>query len=162
MSVCRPIPAGRALGVETRHCEERSDEAIQSALAALDCFAEPVIGPAKPDPLARNGHSTIRHHALVLRADLHRFHAGFGFGPGLERPVVDHGRRRSGRLLVDDGAFLRRRIAYHVKFRDGRLRKGRRDSERSNGSRNQKFLHVSSSLVETPRKPAALPKVPGV
>jgi 3-dehydroquinate dehydratase-2 len=37
-----------------RHCEERSDEAIQSAAAALDCFAEPVIGPAKPDPLARN------------------------------------------------------------------------------------------------------------
>jgi hypothetical protein len=27
------------------------DEAIQ--LVALDCFAEPVIGPAKPDPLAR-------------------------------------------------------------------------------------------------------------
>jgi hypothetical protein len=27
-----------------RHCEERSDEAIQSALAAVDCFAEPVIG----------------------------------------------------------------------------------------------------------------------
>ena len=25
-----------------------------SACAALDCFAEPVIGPAKPDPLARN------------------------------------------------------------------------------------------------------------
>jgi hypothetical protein len=23
-------------------------------LVALDCFAEPVIGPAKPDPLARN------------------------------------------------------------------------------------------------------------
>jgi hypothetical protein len=27
-----------------RDCEERSDDAIQSALAALDCFAEPVIG----------------------------------------------------------------------------------------------------------------------
>ena len=30
------------------------DEAIQSEFGALDCFAEPVIGPAKPDPLARN------------------------------------------------------------------------------------------------------------
>jgi hypothetical protein len=39
MSVCRRIPAGRALEVETDHCEERSDEAIQYALAALDCFA---------------------------------------------------------------------------------------------------------------------------
>jgi hypothetical protein len=27
-----------------RHCEERSDEAIQSALAAPDCIAKPVIG----------------------------------------------------------------------------------------------------------------------
>jgi hypothetical protein len=31
-----------------RHGEERP------ASFALDCFAEPVIGPAKPDPLARN------------------------------------------------------------------------------------------------------------
>jgi len=29
-----------------RHCEERSDEAIQNGTAALDCFAELVIGPA--------------------------------------------------------------------------------------------------------------------
>lgn len=30
-----------------------SDEAIQS-FTGLDCFAEFIIGPAKPDPLARN------------------------------------------------------------------------------------------------------------
>ncbi len=31
----------------SRHCEERSDEAIQSVSSGgyLDCFAEPVIGP---------------------------------------------------------------------------------------------------------------------
>jgi hypothetical protein len=29
-----------------RHCEERSDEAIQHGAATLDCFAELVIGPA--------------------------------------------------------------------------------------------------------------------
>jgi hypothetical protein len=29
-----------------RHCEEQSDEAIQNGVAALDCFAELVIGPA--------------------------------------------------------------------------------------------------------------------
>jgi hypothetical protein len=29
-----------------RHCEERSDEAIQFLLAALDCFVEFIIGPA--------------------------------------------------------------------------------------------------------------------
>jgi hypothetical protein len=36
----------------SRHCEERSDEAIQgprdvaSVTLPLDCFAEPVLGPA--------------------------------------------------------------------------------------------------------------------
>jgi hypothetical protein len=30
--------------VVSRHCEERSDEAIQSFFVALDCFAELVIG----------------------------------------------------------------------------------------------------------------------
>jgi hypothetical protein len=29
-----------------RHCEERSDEAIQGVVTGLDCFVEPVIGPA--------------------------------------------------------------------------------------------------------------------
>jgi len=33
-----------------RHCEERSDEAIQAGF--LDCFAEFIIGPAKPDLVA--------------------------------------------------------------------------------------------------------------
>jgi len=28
------------------HCEEQRDEAIQSRIAALNCFAELVIGPA--------------------------------------------------------------------------------------------------------------------
>jgi hypothetical protein len=38
-------------GVFNRHCEERSDEAIQLFLAALDCFAEPVIGRAFARPV---------------------------------------------------------------------------------------------------------------
>jgi hypothetical protein len=28
-----------------RHCEERSDEAIQNLSAALDCFASPAMTP---------------------------------------------------------------------------------------------------------------------
>jgi hypothetical protein len=32
------------MAVPFRHCEERSDEAIQIFFAAVDCFAEPVIG----------------------------------------------------------------------------------------------------------------------
>jgi hypothetical protein len=34
----------RSIMVRVRHCEERSDEAIQFFLVVLDCFAEPVIG----------------------------------------------------------------------------------------------------------------------
>jgi hypothetical protein len=38
-----------------RHCEEPRDEAIHAAeRGAMDCFAEPVIGRALRDPLARN------------------------------------------------------------------------------------------------------------
>jgi pimeloyl-[acyl-carrier protein] methyl ester esterase len=35
--------------IHSRHCEERSDEAIQtvSAVKSLDCFAEFIIGPAQ-------------------------------------------------------------------------------------------------------------------
>jgi hypothetical protein len=39
------------------------------SLQLLDCFAEPVIGPAKPDPLARND----ERYAAALR--LRRFSA---------------------------------------------------------------------------------------
>jgi hypothetical protein len=35
----------------SRHCEERSDEAIHSFFAVLDCFAEPVIGRAFARPV---------------------------------------------------------------------------------------------------------------
>src|SRR4051794_21836551 len=40
----------------SRHCEERSDEAIHRAAGGwMDCFAEPVIEPrVRADPLARN------------------------------------------------------------------------------------------------------------
>jgi len=35
-----------AVGRPLRHCEEQCDEAIQTACAVVDCFAEPVIGSA--------------------------------------------------------------------------------------------------------------------
>jgi len=37
-----------------RHCEERSDEAIQGSSVALDCFWSLSSGGHSPDPLARN------------------------------------------------------------------------------------------------------------
>jgi hypothetical protein len=42
---------GDSLGSPYRLCEERSDEAIHAFFAALDCFAEPVIGRAFARPL---------------------------------------------------------------------------------------------------------------
>jgi hypothetical protein len=36
---------------QPRHCEERSDEAIQSFSFALDCFTELVIGRAFARPV---------------------------------------------------------------------------------------------------------------
>jgi hypothetical protein len=39
------------LGTPPRHCEQRRDEAIQGIFAALDCFAEPVIGRAFARPV---------------------------------------------------------------------------------------------------------------
>jgi len=41
----------------------------------------------------------------VFRANLHRLHAGFRLGPGLEHAVIDDG-RCGGRLFVDDGALF--------------------------------------------------------
>ncbi len=49
----RRIPAisRRSEGPFLRHCEERSDEAIQTCFAAMNCFAEPVIGRAFARPV---------------------------------------------------------------------------------------------------------------
>ena len=54
---------------------------------------------------------------LVLRADLHGLHAGFGFGLGLEGAVVDDCGRGGRRLGFDDGALLSRRVPHDVEFR---------------------------------------------
>jgi hypothetical protein len=43
-------PRGENIKLNRRHCEERSDEAIQLFLP-LDCFAEPVIGRAFARPV---------------------------------------------------------------------------------------------------------------
>ena len=60
---------------------------------------------------------------LVARANLHGLHAGFGFGPGLERAVVDDRGRRRGRLGVDDSALLGGGVAHDIDFlRTCRLR----------------------------------------
>src|ERR1700694_386062 len=59
-----------------RHCEERSDEAIQSLAPHrlwMDCFAEPVIARAFARPVARNDvedsllRMMLHHHAQPFR-----------------------------------------------------------------------------------------------
>src|SRR4051794_12237899 len=59
-----PQDDGRTRAVIAR---STCDEAIQSSLCCvLDCFAEPVIGPAKPDPFARNDGASQK----TLRIDI--------------------------------------------------------------------------------------------
>ena len=51
-----------------RHCEERSDEAIQSLLSGfLDCFAEPVLG--QREALIRVLAMTVNPSYSALRAN---------------------------------------------------------------------------------------------
>ena len=75
----------------------------------------------------------------VFRANLHGFHASLGFRSGLERAVVDNGRRRRGRLLINDGAFLGRRVPHDVEFSG--LSEGRRYRESDDSARKQELLH---------------------
>src|SRR4051794_32347799 len=77
----------------------------------------------------------------LVGADFHGLHAGLGFGPCLEGAVVDDGRCGCRRLLVDDGALFRRRIANNVILGRG-LRKGGSNSERCDRTSEQKLFHV--------------------
>ena len=71
----------------------------------------------------------------VFRTNFHRLHAGFGFGPGLEDTVINYG-RCSGRLFIDNGAFLGSRVPHNIVFaRDSGLRQGRSDGERNDSAR---------------------------
>jgi hypothetical protein len=63
-----------------------NSEAIQflPGLKALDCFVEPVIGPAKPDPLARNdGEACTFPLAKRCEARMFAARAGLTFPEGL-------------------------------------------------------------------------------
>ena len=75
----------------------------------------------------------------VFRANLHGFHASLGFRSGLKCAVVDNGRRRRGRLLINDGAFFGRRVPHDVEFSG--LSEGRRYRESDDSARKQELLH---------------------
>jgi len=53
---------------QKRHCEERNDEAIQIRFTKLDCFTEPVIGPA----------TSGRTRWLAMTRRRHDAYAGIG------------------------------------------------------------------------------------
>ena len=59
----------------------------------------------------------LNENALVLRADLDGLHSRLGLGAGLVDAVADNRRGGHGRLLVDDGALLRRGVPNDVEFR---------------------------------------------
>ena len=87
--------------------------------------------------MARRGSAFLQS---VLGANLDGLHPGLGFGPGLERAVVDNGRGGRGRLLVDNRALLGRGVPHDVKF--GCLRERRSDGKGDDNGRKQKLLHV--------------------
>jgi hypothetical protein len=60
-----------------------------------------------------------RFGGLIARAHLDGLHSGFGLDPcGLDLSVAADHRCLCRRLLVDDGAFFRRRILNDVELRD--------------------------------------------
>src|SRR4051794_37795193 len=69
----------------------------------------------------------------VAAANSDRLHAGFSFGPALERYRADLDDRAGCRPLVDDGAFLGGAVLHHIILRRrlSRRRHGTRRDERS-------------------------------
>src|SRR5882724_543738 len=92
------------IAARDRHCEEQSDEAIHSFLAALDCFAEPVIGRRfAPTRWLAMTETAAQCPSLVLQYLEHA--AGHG-----DTALVD------GHLGGDEDQALGR--AHHVRLRD--------------------------------------------
>jgi hypothetical protein len=89
--------------------------------------------------------------SLFFRADLYGFHAGLGFGLGLEYSVVNDRGCRGGRLLVNNAALLGRGITHYVEL--GCLRKYRRDrksANRANSRRLSILLDMRSPVARLP------------
>jgi hypothetical protein len=135
---------GRSRGVP-RDCRSKKKSPAEGKLGRVT---------QKADRRASGG-TLVVHRGLrvfeidrsVFRANLHCLHAGFGFGLGLEHTVINDG-RRGGRLLVDNGTLLRRRVPHDVVFgRDSGLRKGRSTHYRDGCACKQKFFHSS---IESP------------
>jgi hypothetical protein len=97
-------------------------------------------GVASRDPLC----SVLK--TSVLGADLDGLHAGLGLGAGLEHAVVHNGRGRACWPLVNDGALLGGRVAYHIEF--GGLRERGGDGEGGESDGDQKLVHGRGSSVK--------------
>lgn len=95
-------------------------------------------------PCAFNGCLSPQFRALVLGADLHGLHAGLCLGTGFEDAIIHDG-GRGRRLLVHDGALLRRRVADHVVFGGDRCLRDSRWGRKCNKRAQNKFLHSRSS-----------------
>jgi len=80
--------------------------------------------------VARRGSAFLQS---VLGANLDGLHASLGFGPGLERAVIDNRRGGRGRLFVDNGALLGRGVPHDVEF--GGLRERRSDGKGDDSGR---------------------------
>src|SRR5580704_15474701 len=128
-----------------RHCEERSDEAIQDLAAALDCFAPLAMTPSRRFPAVLNG--TVFHDkkpAPVARVRLpggrtENFdachHGCRRVSCGLVR-VAGPGAARASQFLPEDriGAGMRLRLVCAMRSRQARQRR---------------FLHAEQPAAES-------------
>src|ERR1700761_4700896 len=69
-----------------RHCEERSDEAIQSSVASLDCFASLAMTQQCFDSVMAI--SSRLHRLAVLELDLRRLQLGLAVGAEIEKVLL--------------------------------------------------------------------------
>jgi len=104
----------------TRDAEQRFQHPAKNRNPRLIGLARPapVIGLSPICRAERKGPATIQDgdratavrslffRSLFFRADLHGFHAGLGFGLGLEYSVVNDRGCRGRRLLINNGALL--------------------------------------------------------
>src|SRR5579864_977643 len=94
-----------------RHCEERSDEAIQQSVhQPLDCFASLAMTMQGVESVIA---TTVALVQLALELDLRRLQLGLAVGAEIEEVLLceaEHAGEQSGRETLDPGVVFLHRV----------------------------------------------------